>query len=397
MSTDLFKEALYNDGEGVTHGDLNDSQRFLSAQLWDQTLAQLIGGIGLTSVDYDVAANGVTPPDHLAYCLQGGAGFPYLGSTTNKIKMMPGTLLQRVGAATGDERVMLAYTFAGTEEFTIAAGDATNPRVDLLQMKLELVNADSQSRDFEDAATGVITTTSQMKKRRVQCTISVKTGTPAASPTYPDPDAGYVAIGGVVVGANYLTTTQIIFGVDTAGANAVLHDQRMPLNVQGYRTPVSSFHIVASVTRADPAYFATSTSTTLSHLRIPCLKAGSAGRIVGIDVAYSSTTALTAALIRAANADQDLSTLTLPLNAGLTFYTRGFVTFEGAHAPTAGPVVQQSAVNKIGPPIWTNGRRCLIQRQYLGVTERDTPMLKIQGLSNAGFIADATWYVAQGM
>ncbi len=409
MSTDIYKGVLFNDGEGITHGDLNDAQRFLSAQLYDQVLEKLIGNLVIGgNKDYDLGGANSATPTHLAYCLHGGSGYPHIGTATNKVRFTPGTVLQKIAAADGDEATLLAYTFDGTEEVSITAGHATLARVDLIQMKLELVDDDSESRDFEDATTEVVTTTSMDKKRRVQCTLSVVTGTPDSSPTYPDPSSGYVALAGVVVAETYLTTTQIIFGTDAGVSGgfgqAVVHDQRMPLNVQAYRTDVE---IIAATGYGALAYgqHALVCGSVSNEVTIPCPKGGSSGRVVGIDGAYCTIVDVpTVSFIRmetqtdGTTVDKTLNDLTLGTNADLTRYTRGYDSFEAAHNPANGSTVQESAVNKIGPPIWTNGLRCPVPCNGLSVDAQNRLVLKINGVSmTTGHIGDHTWYIAQGI
>lgn len=230
--TDPYKTCNYSDGEGATFGDQNDSQRFLSARLNDQVLEKLIGSPSNLDSEFG-SQKGANSATTWAYCLNIGGGNPKQGSANNKIKVGAGTLLQKVGTISGDEASLLSFTFDGTNEFTLSNGDASNPRVDMLQMKLEYVNDDLQSRDFQDATTHVLSTTSMNKKRQVQCTLSIKAGTPGASPVYPTPDSGYVPLACVVVGATYSGAAAFKY-IDTAGAVAVLHDLRMPVAIKPY-------------------------------------------------------------------------------------------------------------------------------------------------------------------
>lgn len=233
MSTDLYKSVKWNDGEGITPTDLNDAHRFLAAKLSDQLLEKLIGSPN----NYDPVLSGQKGANssvNYAYALSVGGAQPLQGSTTSKIKISAGTLYQKVANADGDNATLLAYTFDGTDEFTITAGHATLNRVDMIQMKLERVDADPQTRDFEDATTRAVTSQSMNKKQRVQCTLSLKTGSGsslAASPAYPTPDAGYVPIACIVVGATWAGAERFYYD-DMAGARAVIHDLRMPINVK---------------------------------------------------------------------------------------------------------------------------------------------------------------------
>jgi hypothetical protein len=147
------------------------------------------------------------------------------GTGALETSVLAGTILQgsSVGA-TGVAADLLAYTFEPSEfTLTHATGDATNPRIDVVEVKLETITADSTSRDFEDAVTEALTTTSVDKTRRTQITIQIKQGTPAASPGFPALTAGFVGLGAVLVPALHA-------GVFVAETH--LSDLRIPLGVK---------------------------------------------------------------------------------------------------------------------------------------------------------------------
>jgi len=85
-----------------------------------------------------------------AYALSVGGANMRKGSTNAKILITPGTVLQKIGAAAGNNLTLLPFTFDGTLEVSIANGDAAHPRVDLIQMKLEMVVDDLQARITEN-------------------------------------------------------------------------------------------------------------------------------------------------------------------------------------------------------------------------------------------------------
>jgi hypothetical protein len=257
MITDNFRQQLIDDGTEATLEQVNNAQRFLGARLLDQVLGQLIIGQNTGSpAQFDPefpGQRGIDPPlSPYAYCLTPGGAYLRQGSANNKVQIAPGTLLQRItnprpptssGAGgpgiggpgmDGLEETLLAFTFDGTTELAIANGDATNPRVDIVQMQLSFVEGDLLAQTYDNATPPAVLLISQGANttRRVQCALSVKQGTPAAAPAYPDPDAGCVVVAGIVVGATYSAAAGFKF-YDTAGAVAVLHDQRVPLCVRG--------------------------------------------------------------------------------------------------------------------------------------------------------------------
>lgn len=404
MSTDLFKDVLFNDGEGLTHGDLNDNQRFLTSRLWDQLIHGQIGSISTASASRDLEFGGQDGADHpstLCYCVNPGAAYLRQGSANNKIQVAPGTLLQKLSTITGDDAKLVPYTFAGTEEWTLTAGDATNPRIDLLQMSLVVTNSDSQSRDFEDATTRVVSSTSMNKKRRVVCTLSVKTGTPAASPTIPEPDSGCVVVGTCMVGNTWATAGNApIFGEDTAAtANLVVHDQRMPLRVRAYWVDPTDFKLVTNWALSNANSTVTSSNAT-NDMYVVC-PAG-LGRLVGIGI-HHTTNAFSSQLLGRSSGIIISSFASRISVAQLTsggLDVTPYFTFEATQSASAGPTINQSSTTKIGVPIWTNGRRCPHEAMRLGSAgsvPADRLVLRIQSGNNASVVGYVVFYVAEGL
>jgi len=408
MSTDVYQQVLYNDGEGLVHTDLNNSQRYLRALINDGIIQYIIGAsklsIDATNNIFDPeigGENGTDTETRFAFAINPGAAYLRKGSGNNKVAIAPGMLLQKVGTTDGSEATLLPYVFTGSEEFTLTAGDATNPRVDLLQMKLEYIDTGSTSRDFEDATTRVITSTSQNISKRVQCTLSVKAGTPAATPTVPDPDSGYVAVGSVMIGANYATGTAVIMGEDTAGANAVVHDQRLPVRVRAYRVDPIDFKLVTAWALSNNNSTVTSSNAT-NDLYIPC--PAPLGRLVGVQI--HSTVAFVGGNNRLGRSNGILTTSFVNRNfpAFNTFSPAVFTPFnifDGASRVNAGADLNASATNKIGAPLWTNGRRCVNETQKLaaGIASAplDTLVLRIQSGVNAHVLGACTFFVAEGL
>lgn len=380
MTTDLYSTVFFQDGEQLTHDDMNSVQRLVQAAITDQLLECMVPGValavsgGATVVTTEPTLgglNGANAPTVFAYALAPGSAFLRQGSANNKIQIAPGTLGQKTGNSDGLGSTFLWFDFDGTSsaEWTLTNGDATNPRVDLLQMALSYTTDTPANVDFQDQATRMNTTVpSTATRRRVQCVLSVKAGTPAASPVIPDPDAGCVAVGTVVVGHGWATGgTAPIFGIDSADANnAVVHDQRMPLGVRGHRADPVLYKINAAWTLGTANQFVTAGGAGTNLLFIGC--GATPGRLICID----TKTAIVAA------GSQRIGPLQANLggapNGGAVMFGNllsGFngsglfgdtwrstrTAFEASHVPAAGPTIQQSAVAKIGVPVWSTGYR----------------------------------------
>lgn len=377
MATDNYKHVLYNDGEGITHTDANNAQRFLIAAIQEQILATMIPNIGLTvsagSHDpefYSQANAASLGPDWVtiatsrAFCLQPGSAFLRKGSAANKVQIAQGTLMQLISSTlTGDDAKLLSYTFAGTEEVTIAAGPGGGlRRIDLIQMKLEYVEGTAVSRDFEDATTRIVTSTSMNTTRRVQCTLSIKSSANAATPTIPDPDSGYCVIGTVAVEENYATGTDLFFGFDWdgGGTNGFVYDQRWPLRVKAYRIEPSQWYAKTAWTITQGVKAVATNATNELIVPLPAHM----GRVVAVAVeqgdALNFGTGHALCRLNAtgygpidSTAPVGLNTIAFPNGGGVPQVEA--ITFEAASLGTNAPAV--SSVAKIGMPMWTNGLR----------------------------------------
>ncbi len=409
MTTDLYKQDVnYNDGEGLVHGDFNDAQRFAAAKVFDGLLEKMLGSLLDASAETKDpqfgSQNGANAPTQYAYCINGGQANLIQGSTNAKIGIAAGTLLQKVANASGNDATLLSYTFDGTDEVTIADG-AVNNRVDLIQMKLEIITTDSQSRDFENASTRVVTTTTMNKKRRVQCTLSVKQGATGATPTVPEPDAGYVPIATVLVPTAYAHAAGFSFGIDAASPTAVVHDQRMPLSIKAYTVDAPAMGTETNWTLGATRDKVDCTNAT-NTLYVPCPAGGQTGRLIGVEIGSSTGySAGTIQLIQAtggrlggSNAVRN-TLIATPVSTALCINVN-FKSFESLHTPSAGVQVVQSATTKIGAPIWTNGHHCAREKVRLDTTpnnNHDRLGIKLNNVQNAADINHVTFYIAEGL
>lgn len=212
----IIKEVLFNDGEGLTYGDLTNIQRFASAKLQDVLLHKLATR----------GANG-TPETDSVYCWAFGDGaFPYCSATPMVVTNNVGTLCHvKDVTVTGSSPKMLIYHVATDELLTtVNAAHATLNRIDSIFLSLSESNGDSESRDFKDAVTGALSTTPLNKKYNVSCTKSYVPGTGTSLAATPVPMAapsGYMRWCDIYVPAVAASLTP-----------GNLRDQRFPLGHQ---------------------------------------------------------------------------------------------------------------------------------------------------------------------
>lgn len=385
MTTDIFGRMLFNDGEGIEFADLTAIDARGQAILWDQIIAMLPQQLvtGATTVDPSFTDTQTLTSIPYALSLTSTDARPIQGSANNKVKIAAGTLMQAIGTATGVEPALLAVMMPGTDEVTIANGDATNPRVDLIQIAMSYIQDTPTSRDFQDGTTRALTTTTPNKRRRVAYALTVKQGTPAASPTYPTLDAGCVAIAAVVVGATYSGAAGLL-DEDTTGAVAVLHDQRVPIGRPDTQLIMPAQMLYDStiwgLSSARSALIA-GTGASGSSAGAVC-QSMPQGRLLGIGTLSNTVVTITgpstiasAILVRLSKlrwsdagggpsaAPPVLTSVTLAtansLSGGSAGWRTRFQSFSAnlSHLPAAGPVVQANAAG-VGAPIWTSGRRC---------------------------------------
>jgi hypothetical protein len=217
MADRMPQEVLLNDGEGIHHGDINLLQRYMHSFFLDGYLAQLgrvaVSDLGaLTTHCYAV----------------GFSGAPYGHASTNRTSCnLGGLILQRLGSSqpSGDDPQFLAYYIDADEASFLHDTAAVNPRWDIITVQLAQVDddaADNATRDYEDDATGVITSETFVKKRKVAATITLTKGTEAASPVEPATPAGHVK----------LAAFRVTVGMTTFNAKTDIRDYRMPLGFE---------------------------------------------------------------------------------------------------------------------------------------------------------------------
>lgn len=386
MSSEIFSQVLFNDGEGVDPVDFNDMQNLQRAQMWDRFLGELVASTFSSNGLNDPAVQGpigfagpvfqAGPPSSetqakaYAYTPNPGCGMPLVNAlgVNSRIMISAGTLYQYLGSIDGATPKFLPFRFLGdgSEFVTIANGDLSNPRVDLIQMALSYVDGTATSRDFKDAVTGAVTTTTPTKRRRIQCVLSVKQGTPAASPRYPDPDAGNCVIAAVFVGTNCVHATYPGFD-DAAGAVAVMHDQRMPLRARSIGVHPSQYLYSAGYSLPAGRQYIQKSTAGGENLVVP-LWAGTCSRLLGALVSVFPATPPVAASWFAesySNSGPGFSDVSFQLNDTNIFFigsvfsgsSVGNMSYMSSHLPAAGPTILSSTATLMGTPIWTNGRR----------------------------------------
>lgn len=176
----MSKEFLFSDGEGIDYNDLNNLQRLLRRELYDELLLEL-GYVG------EPVPNGsVLRPFGPALAVRGqGAG-------EGRLIDILGGFGVWFGTGADPDYAKWPFYFAGAADVVIGVNALGGVRHDLVCARVQKVDGASESRDFKDATTGAITTQSMNKRRTQTLDYVVVAGTVVA--TDPNVPAGYQKI-----------------------------------------------------------------------------------------------------------------------------------------------------------------------------------------------------------
>lgn len=389
MATDAFKSVLYNDGEALTTGDLNDAQAFSEARLNDQILRGVVGSITHT-VPGQQAEMEEAP---YLYCLNSSGGAPGVSGALQLGGFVGGVIFQSLGGTIlGDSPNLLASsaTFPIT---TLAAGDATFDRIDVIEVKLDVITGDSQSRDFEDDTTELLSTQSFDKKKRVQATFNVKQGTPSASPAFPTLTTGYSALYAVWVPAGHSG----VFVADTH-----FMDCRVPINVKSVDTLPAQMSSASGWALSGNGLEWTSSGAGTLNIPSPL---GPQDRLIGVSVmaqqADGVSSDFSVASLTRAYSGTVVADVRVPMgwsSTSTSMIARQLTFSEIADVVVPATGIFPSGVKNaegLGTPLWGNARPCGIASSTLNTS--DTLSLVVTTTASGSIIRRVRWYYASGI
>lgn len=372
MPTDTNEHArrvLYHpDGEAIDRTDDNNAQLFQRMHEFNLLLsgAQVDGwgeptdpgasaintperGDGLNGLGFTYGEAVMTPFP--------GAAFIY-SPTTRALTISAGPLVgltDEPWQPTGEE--FAVYRSAGNMSVQTAVGDATNPRIDLLEVKFSYADGDPQTRHFEDAVTRAPSSQpSTNKDRHVVFDYQIKAGTPAANPTYPTPTAGYVALAAVYVPANH----NAVHSPDN------IRDLRVPFGIRAVDVDVKGFHFTGSNPWTALGMLAAaggSSDPDDDRVIVPCPISSRNARLVAVGIHGDLGGDARFALVRM---DHDNTsplpppTITELCDLGGICSAPGFAFADAimiADALNVGGVYKgvRAANTRVGTPLWCNG------------------------------------------
>jgi hypothetical protein len=291
MSSDLIFPAglQFNDGEELTHADLNTLQQYARFALLSQALDTLAPQFrGSVNIDFWGIDHGFDV--QFARCLHPGVAALQQGSTNSKIALGFGPIFQPLGQVgslppAGDLPNLTPFFIddgaalpvggvSNQDMWTLTNGDATNPRVDLLQISLTTVSAAPTSRVTQTvpvkASLNLVTLTAHVNTivRAIvsglggdQITMALQKRTTGTGVTYSE--------SGNTITILYQTGVSTVLNIETAiTANSTL------IEIQSAGTPASVLTDPAdtfAATHLTGGVNALTVSSTLSkRLRVQC-------------------------------------------------------------------------------------------------------------------------------
>lgn len=191
--TAIWKHSKWVDGAGIEPGDLNNISNYLRSQTHD-----LFSALARSSE----ASMGF--PTGSLFCVGNGGAPWFLAANAMHVKFAAGPIGQLItaGTPTGDVPAVNWYWHEANElEQAIDAADPTNPRIDLVCVKIDTVDDATVVRNFKDAMSGAQTTENVVVRTLTRLQKQYVKGTAAGSPVEGAVPSGYVKLMAVRVPA----------------------------------------------------------------------------------------------------------------------------------------------------------------------------------------------------
>jgi hypothetical protein len=224
------KQLLFNDGEALSHADLNDLQKLAHVLTMD-------GLVRERAIRFDSPGVSLAPPFGgfygTVYAPGDGAALIYSATTRNAAFRDGMIAVAKSGspAVNGITPSWDMYWAIAAEMNSVRPAATTNPRWDILTVQLTAeTDGESEVRHFKDAVTGALTSPSQNKRRSTTAVFTWTMGTEAASPVEPSIPAGGSKIASVMI-------SPAMGAFDPLADPAEMRDYRVPFGVSSIQTP----------------------------------------------------------------------------------------------------------------------------------------------------------------
>lgn len=193
------KTILFNDGEGVDHGDLNKLALAATQRAWEwPAYNDLLPHLAVVPTSPDSAFEGATNLATMVFCKGGGPRMVISGLSVSFGAGFLGVYTGTGPPSALDPKMRWAYTTT-VLDVALSAAPAGQKRFDAIVLDIAESNSDTESRDFKDATTGALSTTTPNKRTKLAGSFSIVSGTPAvysagAAPSTPAISSRVVAL-----------------------------------------------------------------------------------------------------------------------------------------------------------------------------------------------------------
>lgn len=317
---------LFNDGEALDYGDLNDLQDRLMLRMWDHRYYERAIRAIDDSDTYAAEYGTPTLVDARAFCFGVGGGLDSSAGTSLTQTLNPG-VIGTYPSTSPPGSAGAAFRFVeigeGEVSFTLdnnVGGGAI--RFDLISFKVDQAAANNVARDFQDAITGALSSQLLDKATRLSASFTLTKGTPGAG--VPATPAGEVAL--------------LAFGIND-GASVInsffTQDYRFPLDgIQEYVVPANQGFTDTGTVWTGTEARRSSVDAGASRYVIPCPVRK--GRLIGVAI----------------QCDISTSSAWRLASWGRNSYTQANLAF-GADVSFPGSAVSYPIPESV--PVWANG------------------------------------------
>lgn len=179
-----MKEILFNAGEGLVDDDLNDLQRRIRREVFDEML-------------YEMKFQHQGTPSGLQVVNPQALMATRVLATMN-ISMEAGTIFFSLATAADPDHDKVTHKVETAQVETLTDGTGIpggEARIDLISCEVTRAEGSPESRDDKDGLTGALTTNPTTNKRRsTSMTLTVTEGTAGVTPSEPALPAGHLKI-----------------------------------------------------------------------------------------------------------------------------------------------------------------------------------------------------------
>lgn len=282
MADQSNQRVLINGGQALTSDDLTRISPLLQQQFIDEMIyphACAAGAIHLgpyqTAYDGGVGVFRVWP-------IGSYSAYPFsAGGASREVTIASGTLAVNTGdypdgGVTLDTDRLFRVARVAETTFALAANASGLDRWDVVSVVMAEADADSESRDFKDAVTGIVSTSAAFTRKRTTATLVLTQGTPGAGE--PAPSSG-------VKLAAFLVPNGATAVSNTTG----VRDYREPLRTKHLKTWGKDGWGTADWNRSDTAPWAqynSGTATGTDAFTIPCPSSDGGDRLRCLALTY---------------------------------------------------------------------------------------------------------------